>query len=184
MNKLWLAGIMSAAISSPSYAVTNITWWHAMGGQLGETVNKIATDFNASQSEYKVTPVFKGTYTETLTAGIAAYRGGDAPNILQVFDAGSATIMSAKGVAKPVQDILTQAGYKFDSNEYIAGVRQFYADSTGKMIGMPFNSSTPVLYYNKDILAKVNGQAPQTYEELEALAKNLRLKVMLPSLNH
>lgn len=176
MNKLWLAGIMSAAISSPSFAVTNITWWHAMGGQLGETVNKIATDFNASQSEYRITPVFKGTYTETLTAGIAAYRGGDAPNILQVFDAGSATIMSAKGVAKPVQDILTQAGYKFDSKEYIAGVRQFYADSTGKMIGMPFNSSTPVLYYNKDILAKVNGQAPQTYEELEVLAKKLKEK--------
>jgi len=105
MNKLILAGVLSATAAMPAFATTQVTWWHAMGGQLGETVNKIATDFNASQDDYKITPIYKGSYTETLTAGIAAYRAGEAPNILQVFDAGAATIMNAKGVAKPVQDI-------------------------------------------------------------------------------
>lgn len=79
--------------------------------------------------------------------------------------------MNAKGVAKPVQDILVESGYNFNSNDYLAGVRNFYADSQGKMIGMPFNSSTPVLYYNKDLLAEVGAEAPKTYEELEVVAK-------------
>ncbi|ENK0806456.1 extracellular solute-binding protein [Vibrio fluvialis] len=176
MNKLWVAGLLSATFSGSSLAATEITWWHAMGGQLGETVNKIASDFNASQNDYKITPVYKGEYTETLTAGIAAFRAGQSPNILQVFDAGSATIMNAPGVAKPVQDIMIDAGYSFNSKDYLAGVRNFYADNNGKMVGMPFNSSTPVLYYNKDILNKVDGEAPKTYEQLEALAAKLKSK--------
>ena len=174
MNKLMLAGLLSASVSSTAFAATEITFWHAMGGQLGETVNQIASDFNASQNEYKITPVYKGAYTETLTAGIAAFRAGEAPNILQVFDAGAATIINAPGVAKPVQDVLVESGYPFNANNYLAGVRNFYADNAGKMIGMPFNSSTPVLYYNQDILAKVGVEAPKTYEELEAVSAKLK----------
>ncbi len=180
MNKVWLTGLLTATasgvFSASTLAATEITWWHAMGGQLGETVNQLATDFNASQSDNKLTPVYKGSYTETLTAGIAAFRAGQAPNILQVFDAGAATIMSSKGVAKPVQDLMIESGYPFTAQDNIAGVRNFYADNTGKMVGMPFNSSTPVLYYNKDMLASVNAQAPQTYEQLEQVAAKLAEK--------
>ncbi|ORT51054.1 glycerol 3-phosphate ABC transporter substrate-binding protein [Vibrio sp. qd031] len=174
MNKLYVAGLLSATLSTGAFATTEITWWHAMGGQLGETVNQIATDFNASQDEYAITPVYKGDYTETLTAGIAAFRAGEAPNILQVFDAGAATIMNAPGVAKPVQDIMVDSGYSFSSDNYLAGVRNFYADNQGKMVGMPFNSSTPVLYFNKDMLAKAGVEAPKTYEELEVVAEKLK----------
>lgn len=174
MNKLWVAGLLSASVSGTSFAATEITWWHAMGGQLGETVNKIALDFNASQTEYKITPVFKGSYTETLTAGIAAFRANQSPNILQVADVGSATIINAPGVAKPVEDIMIESGYPFTAKDYIAGVRNFYADSKGKMIGMPFNSSTPVLYYNKDMLKEVGVEPPKTYEEMETVAKKLK----------
>lgn len=173
MNKLWLAGLAAASVSGSALATTEITWWHAMGGQLGETVNKIASDFNAAQTEYKLTPVYKGSYTETLTAGIAAFRAGEAPNILQVFDAGAATIMSAKDVAKPVQDIMVESGYSFNAQDYLSGVRNFYADNHGKMIGMPFNSSTPVLYYNKDLLKEVGAEPPKTYEEMETVMKKL-----------
>lgn len=174
MNKLMLAGLLSATISSTAFAATEITFWHAMGGQLGDTVNQIASDFNASQDNYKITPIYKGEYTETLTAGIAAFRAGEAPNILQVFDAGAATIMNAPGVAKPVQDILVESGYDFNAEDYLAGVRNFYADNQGKMVGMPFNSSTPVLYFNQDILDEVGVEAPKTYEELEVVAAKLK----------
>jgi sn-glycerol 3-phosphate transport system substrate-binding protein len=150
-------------------AQTDITWWHAMGGELGETVNKIATDFNASQSDYKITPVFKGTYEEALTAGIAAFRAGEQPNILQVFDAGAATVIGAKGATIPVQDLMTENGVEFDINDYISGVRYFYADAAGKMIGMPFNSSSPVMYYNVDALEKAGVTPPKTYEEFESV---------------
>ena len=155
----------SAFAAQATFAETEITWWHAMGGQLGETVNKLAEDFNASQSDYKITPVYKGSYEETLTAGIAAFRAGEQPNIMQVFDAGAATVIGAKGATIPVQDLLAGNGIPFDINDYIAGVRYFYADSDGKMIGMPFNSSTPILYYNADALEKAGVTPPKTWEE-------------------
>lgn len=176
MNKRWLVGLTLLSLSSSALATTEITWWHGMGGQLGETVNKIASDFNASQSDYKLTPVYKGDYTETLTAGIAAFRAGQAPNILQVFDAGAATIMNAPGVAKAAQDIMVESGYPFNAQDYLAGVRNFYADSDGKMVGMPFNSSTPVLYVNLDKLKEVGAKPPKTYEEMETVMQKLKAK--------
>ena len=67
----WKIAALNVAVTisaSAAFAETEITLWHAMGGKLGETVNKIAEDFNASQDDYKITPVFKGSYEETLTA--------------------------------------------------------------------------------------------------------------------
>ncbi len=158
-----------AFAANAAYAETEITWWHAMGGALGDTVNQNASDFNASQDEYKITPVFKGTYEETLTAGIAAFRAGEQPNVMQVFDAGAATVIGAKGATIPVQDLLADNGVDFDINDYIAGVRYFYADSDGKMIGMPFNSSTPIMYYNIQALEKAGVTAPKTWEEFQTV---------------
>lgn len=173
-----VASLVAAAAllgtSSASYAATDISWWHAMGGRLGEVVVDIANGYNDSQDACKITPVFKGTYEETLTAGIAAFRAGEQPNILQVFDAGAATIIGAKGAVVPAQDILQNAGVDFDINDYIEGVRNFYADSEGKMIGMPFNSSTPILYYNEDALNKAGVQAPKTWEEFQEIAPKLK----------
>ena len=158
-----------ALTANAAFAETEITWWHAMGGALGETVNQIAKDFNASQDDYKITPVFKGTYEETLTAGIAAFRAGEQPNILQVFDAGAATVISAKGATVPVQDLLTSNGVAFDINDYISGVRYFYADSDGKMIGMPFNSSSPVMYFNEQAMETAGVTPPKTWEEFQTV---------------
>ena len=173
-TKFTAAATAFALLGGAAFAETEITWWHAMGGNLGETVNKIAEGFNASQDEYKITPVFKGSYEETLTSGIAAFRAGEQPNIMQVFDAGSATVIGAKGATVPVQDLLSENGVDFDIEDYIAGVRYFYADSDGKMIGMPFNSSSPVMYYNADALEKAGVEAPRTYEEFEAIAPKLK----------
>ena len=175
----FFAGLSVALCSSVAVAQTEITWWHAMGGSLGETVNEIATNFNASQNEVALTPVFKGTYEEALTSGIAAFRAGEQPNILQVFDAGAATIIGAKGAVVPVQDLLEASG-SFDINDYISGVRYFYADSDGKMIGMPFNSSAPILYYNTAALEAAGVEAPATWEEFEAIAPKLKEAGYIP----
>ncbi|MDW3181844.1 MULTISPECIES: extracellular solute-binding protein [unclassified Roseobacter] len=155
--------------TTATFAETNITFWHAMGGQLGETVNQMAEDFNASQDDYKITPVYKGSYEETLTAGIASFRAGEHPNIIQVFDAGAATVIGAKGATIPVADLLADNGIDFDINDYITGVRYFYADSDDKMIGMPFNSSTPIMYYNIDALEKAGVTPPKTWEEFASV---------------
>jgi sn-glycerol 3-phosphate transport system substrate-binding protein len=164
--------LLSSSVSA--FAATEIEWWHAMGGRLGEVVNEISTNFNAAQDEVELTPVYKGNYEETLTAGIAAFRAGDQPNILQVFDAGSATIINAKGAVIPVEDLLNNAGVGFDINDYISGVRYFYADSAGKMIGMPFNSSAPIMYYNEAALEKAGVEPPTTWEDFEAIAPKLK----------
>ncbi|MEL7012496.1 MAG: extracellular solute-binding protein [Pseudomonadota bacterium] len=168
-----IAAAGSLMLSTAAYAQTEITWWHAMGGQLGETTNAIATMFNESQSDYVITPVYKGGYEDTLTATIAAFRAGEQPNIVQVFDAGAATIIGAEGAVIPAADLITQAGIDFDANEYISGVRYFYADSSGKMVGMPFNSSTPILYYNVEALAAAGVEPPKTWEEFETIAPAL-----------
>lgn len=170
LRRALLAATGAAMLSSAASAQTEITFWHAMGGQLGETVNEIATRFNASQSDYVITPVYKGGYEDTLTATIAAFRAGEQPNIVQVFDAGAATIIGAKGAVIPAADLIEQAGIAFDPEEYISGVRYFYADSAGKMVGMPFNSSTPIMYYNAEALAEAGVVPPTTWEEFEEVA--------------
>lgn len=172
MKKTLLAATI--AVSSSALAATDITWWHAHGGHLGETVNKIAANFNASQTTCKIDPVYKGTYEETLTVGIAAFRAKQFPNIIQIFEAGSATIINAKGALIPVADLLKDNGVPFDKNDYLAGIRNFYADSSGKMIGMPFNSSTPILYYNEDALKKAGVKPPKTWEAFEQIAPKLK----------
>ncbi len=168
-----IAATSTIVLSTAAYAQTEIDWWHAMGGQLGETVNEVAKMFNESQSDYVITPVYKGGYEDTLTATIAAFRAGEQPNIVQVFDAGAATIIGAEGAVIPAADLITDAGIDFDANEYISGVRYFYADSAGKMVGMPFNSSTPILYYNVEALAKAGVEPPKTWEEFETIAPAL-----------
>ncbi|WP_237154093.1 extracellular solute-binding protein [Oryzibacter oryziterrae] len=174
IKRLVSFSISLALLSNTALAATEITWWHGMGGKLGDVVNEIANRYNASQADCHLTPAFKGTYEETLTAGIAAFRAGEQPNILQVFDAGSATIINAKGAVIPAQDLLEQEGVKLNPDDYIDGVRNFYADASGKFIGMPFNSSSPIMYFNKEALAKAGVEPPKTWEEFEAIAPKLK----------
>src|ERR1700750_1929113 len=96
--KTKLAALAVAALASISaQAQTEIQWWHSMTAVNGEVVNQLAADFNAKQKDYKVTPVYKGQYDESMTAAIAAFRAGNAPHILQVFEVGTATMMASKG---------------------------------------------------------------------------------------
>ena len=105
---------------------------------------KITEKYNASQSTYKLVATYKGGYEDTMTAGIAAFRAKQQPHLIQIFDAGAATIINAKGATVPVADLMANQGKGFNIEDYISGVRYFYADSDGKMIGMPFNSFNAV----------------------------------------
>jgi len=169
-----VAALMLASVSTGALAVTEIQWWHAMGGVNGERVNKMAEDFNATQSEYKVVPVYKGNYTETMTAAIAAFRAKQQPHIVQVFEVGTATMMAAKGAVYPIEDLMNDVGEPFDKSIFIPGVISYYQAPDGKLLSMPFNSSTPVLWYNKDALDKAGVEnVPNTWDEMDAAAKKL-----------
>ncbi len=168
-----LGASMLAGLVSPALAATEVQWWHAMGGTNGERVNKIANDFNATQSEYKVVPVYKGNYTETMTAAIAAFRAKQQPHIVQVFEVGTATMMAAKGAVYPVEKLMADSGEAFDKSQYLPAVISYYQTPKGELLSMPFNSSTPVLWYNKDALKKAGADVPKTWDDVKAVSKKL-----------
>ncbi|CAM5402070.1 sn-glycerol-3-phosphate-binding periplasmic protein UgpB [Mycolicibacterium aubagnense] len=163
--------------TSSAFAVTQISWWHAMTGANAEVVDKIAKDFNASQKDYEIVPVFKGTYPEALNAGIAAFRAKQAPDILQVFDVGTGVMMAAEGAVKPVADVLTESGAQFDKAQYLPGIVAYYSKPDGTMLSFPYNSSSPILYYNKDIFQKAGldvSKPPKTWNEVWEAAKKIK----------
>lgn len=153
-----------------------VQFWHAMGGQLGETTDKFAADFNAGSNSCSINSVYKGNYTENMTAAIAAFRAGEQPHIVQVFEVGTATMMAAgdNGAIYPVYKLMEDAGVEFDQSAYLPGVISYYTDTDNNLLSLPFNSSTPVLWYNKDALDAAGVAVPTTWDELEAAAKALR----------
>ena len=164
-----------ASASLPAYAATEIQWWHAMTGPNGDLIVKLANDFNASQSDYKVVPTYKGGYPDTLNAGIAAFRAGQAPHIIQVFEVGTATMMAAKGAVKPVYQLMKETGQSFDPQAYLPAITGYYSTVKGEMLSFPFNSSSMVLWLNKDALAKagVDPDKVKTWPEVFDAAKKL-----------
>ncbi|MDV2115185.1 sn-glycerol-3-phosphate ABC transporter substrate-binding protein UgpB [Alcaligenes faecalis] len=172
---LSLAGLIASI--GTAQAATDIQFWHSMEGALGERVNALVKDFNASQSDYQVKASYKGNYGESMNAGVAAFRAGNAPDILQVFEVGTATMMAAKGAIEPVQEMSEKMGKPINPADFLGAVAGYYSSNEGKLISMPFNSSTPVLYYNKDAFKKAGLDAekpPKTWQELHEAAKKLR----------
>jgi sn-glycerol 3-phosphate transport system substrate-binding protein len=173
---LLAAGVLGAPAAQ---AQTEIQWWHSMGGALGEKVNELANKFNAGQKEYKVVPVYKGSYPESMTAAIAAFRAGNAPHLLQVFEVGTATMMAAKGAIVPVTKVMADAKEPFNPKSYLPAIAGYYTDSKGNMLSFPFNSSTVVLYINRDAFKKAGlnpDQAPKTWKEMNAAALQLKVR--------
>src|SRR5947209_13237436 len=168
---------MAIALASPAQAVTEIHWWHAMSGQLGKQVERLAADFNASQPQYRVIPSYKGNYTETVTAAVFAFRSRSQPAIVQVNEIATATMMAAKGAIYPVFELMRDEQEAFSSAAYLPAVSGYYADVDGNMLSFPFNASTPILYYNKKLFRDAGLDpevAPRTWPEVGEAAKKLR----------
>ena len=174
---LTLLAALAATLSLPAQAQTEIQWWHSMTAVNGEWVNDLAKQFNESQKDFKIVPTYKGTYDESMTASIAAFRAGNAPHILQVFEVGTATMMASKGAIVPVAQVMKDAGQKFDPNAYISAVAGYYTAPNGQMLSFPFNSSTTIFYFNKDAFKAAGlptDKAPTTWPEVVAAAAKLK----------
>jgi sn-glycerol 3-phosphate transport system substrate-binding protein len=176
--KLKLAALaLAATCTLAAQAQTEIQWWHSMTAVNNEWVNDLAKDFNAKQKDYRIVPVYKGSYDESMTAAIAAFRAGNAPHILQVFEVGTATMMASKGAVVPVTKVMQDAGKKFDPAAYIPAVAGYYTAPNGQMMSFPFNSSTTVFYINKDAFAAAGldaGSPPKTWPEVALAAAKLK----------
>lgn len=173
--RLLAAFAVAAALTTPASAQVEIQWWHAMTGGNNDIVNRLADEFNKSQGDYKVVPTFKGAYPDTMNAGIAAFRAGNAPHIIQVFEVGTATMMSAKGAIKPVYQLMKDANEPFDPQAYLPAITGYYSTAKGEMLSFPFNSSSMVMWVNKDALKKANiAEIPKTWPEVFDAAKKLK----------
>src|ERR1700752_5176509 len=174
---LGAATALALAAATPAHAVVELQWWHAMTGANNDVIVKLANEFNAAQSEYKVSPSYKGSYPDTMNAGIAAFRAGNAPHIMQVFEVGTATMMAATGAVKPVHVLMKEAGETFDSGAYLSAITGYYSTSTGEMLSFPFNSSSTVRWMKKDAFKKAGidaDKAPKTWPEVFDAAKKLK----------
>jgi sn-glycerol 3-phosphate transport system substrate-binding protein len=178
MRKLYAAALaLSALAAIPAQAQTEIQWWHSMVAVNNEWVNDLAKDFNSRQHDYKIVPVYKGSYDESMTAAVAAFRAGNAPAILQVFEVGTATMMASKGAIVPVAKLMKDAGKKFDPSGYIPAVASYYTAPNGQMMSFPFNSSTTVFYINKDAFKAAGldtNNLPKTWPEVALAAGKLK----------
>ena len=174
--KFFIAITTASFFSLPIIAKpVELHYWHGHTGKLEAIINEIADRWNASQDESMLIPTSKGSYEDILAAFIAAYRAGEHPHMVQVYDAGAAIMVAQvkNGVVYPFEDMAAKYGVKFNKDDYIHGIRNFYADSDGKMIGIPFNSSTCLMYANMDILEAAGVEIPKTYEEFEQIAPKI-----------
>jgi len=156
-------------------APQDIIFWHSMAGQLGQEVMQLAQQFNQSQKDYRIVPIYKGDYVESLTSFAAAFRAQNPPQLIQVFEVGSSVMRFPKGIVKPVDILMHEQGIVFPKERFFNAVRENYSEN-GKLLAMPFNVSVPVLFYNAEVLEKmgVTSQTfPRTWDELELLAKRL-----------
>ena len=168
--------IAALCAALPASAQTEISWWHSMSGALGERLEEVAQGFNDSQDAFVVTPFYRGEYAESMTAAIAAFRAGEQPHILQVFEVGTGTMMAAEGAIYPIYQLMADNGMEWDPSSYLPAVVGYYSDPEGNMLSFPFNSSTPILYYNKAIFAEAGldpETPPTTWAEVEQFSQTI-----------
>jgi sn-glycerol 3-phosphate transport system substrate-binding protein len=169
-----VAGI---GFATPAFAATDIQWWHAMSGELGRQLERLVADFNASQSDYRIVPSYKGNYTETVTAAVFAFRSKSQPAIVQVNEIATATMTAARGAIYPVYELMRDQHEAFSPSAYLPAVAGYYVDANGNMLSFPFNASTPILYYNKNMFRDAgldSSLPPKTWPEVGQDAKRLR----------
>lgn len=177
---LTLALLISAAAQA---APTEIQFWHAMSGPLGDQVEAIAKRFNASQKDYVVATAYKGNYDETMSAAFIAHRAGSAPHIVQVYELGTADMMVAHHAVRHVWEVMAEAGVRLDAKAFVPAVASYFSDAQGRLEGLPFNTSTPVMFYNKDAFRAAQldpEKPPKTWYEMVPILGELKDKGNMP----
>jgi sn-glycerol 3-phosphate transport system substrate-binding protein len=174
------AGLATTTLAAPALAQggpLEVQFWHGLAQPLGGILEGIANQFNESQRRFRVVSSFRGSYPETMVAAIAAFRAGTAPHIVQMFEVGTGTMMAAGRAIKPVHELLAETGVAINFDDYLPAVRGYYSLADGRMMGMPFNSSTAIVFYNRDHFrrAGLNPDAPPAnWAEMREAATRLR----------
>jgi sn-glycerol 3-phosphate transport system substrate-binding protein len=169
MRRLVIATLFLALASGAARAQTEIRLWHALGGALGDALESLVQRFNDSQKEYWVVATHKGSYEDTMIGALAAQRGGDGPHLVQVYEVGTAHMMAARSSYRPLWQVAAEAGAPIDARAFLPAVASYFSDSSGRLLALPFNLSTPILFYNKTAFRKANldpERPPATWYEM------------------
>ncbi|SHI89820.1 sn-glycerol 3-phosphate transport system substrate-binding protein [Roseomonas rosea] len=174
---LALAGLIGSSFGAPAQQPVEIQFWHGLNQPLGGMLEQLATDFNATQQQYRVVPSFRGGYAETVVAAIAAFRSNTAPHIVQMFEVGTGTMMSAGRAIKPLHELIAETGVAIDTRDFIGPVAGYYSSADNRLMALPFNSSTAIAFYNKDMFQRAGldpNSFPATWEGVEQAARRLK----------
>jgi sn-glycerol 3-phosphate transport system substrate-binding protein len=158
-------------------AETRVEFWHAMNGELGRRLERLVADYNRSQPNDIIVPIYRGSYAQVITAAIFAVGTHTQPAIVQVNEVATATMMAARGAIYPVFELMRREERAFDRDAFLPAIASYYSDVGGNLLSFPFNSSTPILYYNKDLFRATRldaNAAPKTWPEVEEAARRLR----------
>jgi sn-glycerol 3-phosphate transport system substrate-binding protein len=177
---LMVVAVILAMTPAHSLGATKITFWHAMSGKRLPAVERIVNGFNAAHPEIQIEAQFMGKYKEVIAKTIAAVKAGKPPHIAQVYEVGLQTMLDS-GVIVPVYELFKPG--EVDFGDVVGPIRDYYSVD-GELYSMPFNSSTAILYYNKDLFKKAGldpSKPPTTYKELEEMGKKLVSSAVVPN---
>ena len=186
IRKAGLATAAAVALAIPAAAKTELTMYYpiAVGGALTEVVNGIVADFEAANPDIKVNAIYSGNYDDTRIRALSALASGEPAQLAVMFSIDAYDLIE--------QDLIVA----FDD---IEGVEAEWLDSfypalmangniEGKTWGIPFQRSTIVAYYNKDMFRAASldpDSPPQTWDEMismgKALAADGAYGIMIPS---
>jgi sn-glycerol 3-phosphate transport system substrate-binding protein len=163
-----------ATAGSASAEKIKFEYWYGLTGDLGAVVAETCNRFNTSQDMFEAVCVGQDGYEKAVQNTIAAFRAQKHPTLLQSFDAGTADLMLS-GEFYPVHKLMQDTGVTVDWSDYFPGIANYYSASTGEFFSMPWNSSTPVYYFNKAQFEKAGiTEAPVTWEGMEAALVKLK----------
>ncbi|GFM32214.1 ABC transporter substrate-binding protein [Desulfovibrio subterraneus] len=181
MKRFVVALFAVLIMATPALAEkTKVSFWHAMGGDRITLIKEMCDDFNKAHPDIEVTPEYKGSYRDTLNASILAFKQGKAPNIVHIFEVGSQLGVDA-GIFMPFEDTI-KPGDDAKLDDFVDGVANYYRIG-GKFYSVPFNSSNPVLYYNKTLFKKAGldpENPPKTFNEVIAASEKLKASGAAP----
>jgi len=184
MSRRWLAGfamlLLVVAVSAGVMAqeVNKIKFFHAMSGSRIPVIERLASDFNDTHPGIEVTAVFNGSYRDNLQATITATAAGDTqniPNVAQIFEVGTQNVLDS-GAFAAAEDVINQCGTTFDKSSLIDAVSSYYQYASGKLLSFPWNSSTPILYFNKTAFDQAGATMPKepTFQDIVDIGNKLK----------
>jgi sn-glycerol 3-phosphate transport system substrate-binding protein len=166
MQKALLVIVLCCA--GVAHAAEEIRLWHGMSGRLGVELDRLVAKYNASQRHFRVISFFQGPYDEVMADEIGVRKATrSAPHIVQVQDTGTADMMRS-GEARPLWQLMRESGRPLEA-KYLPAVSAYFSDAEGRLLALPFNGATPVLYYNRDAFRKASldpSKVPQSWYEM------------------